>query len=85
MIANIKEFDNKLGENSMERHHLAEQIQISVSELNKKLETVEGDFLLSEMVKIAQIMKMNAEEFISIFFGEKVSFNENSDQKPESA
>ncbi len=77
MIANVKEFEKKLIDNDLNRKLLAKEMHISPTTLTTKLEKEEGDFKLSEMIAIAQITKMNEQEFILIFFGEKLSFNEN--------
>lgn len=78
MIANVKEFEKKLIDNDLNRKLLAEKMHISPATLTTKLEKPEGDFKLSEMVTIAQITRMNEREFLFIFFGEKLSFNESS-------
>ena len=78
MIANVKEFEKKLIDNDLNRKLLAKEMHISPTTLTTKLEKEEGDFKLSEMIAIAQITKMNEREFILIFFGEKLSFNESS-------
>ena len=77
MIANVKEFEKKLIDNDLNRKLLAKEMHISPTTLTTKLEKEEGDFKLSEMIAIAQITKMNEQEFILIFFGENLSFNEN--------
>ena len=78
MIANVKEFEKKLIDNDLTRKLLAEKMHISPATLTTKLENPEGDFKLSEMVTIAQITRMNEREFLFIFFGEKLSFNESA-------
>ena len=78
MIANVKEFEKKLIDNDLNRKLLAEKMHISPTTLTTKLEKPEGDFKLSEMVTIAQITRMNEREFLLIFFGEKLSFNEST-------
>ena len=78
MIANVREFEKKLIDNDLNRKLLAEKIHISPTTLTTKLDKPEGDFKLSEMIAIAQETKMNEREFLFIFFGEKLSFDENS-------
>lgn len=77
MIANVKEFEKKLIDNDLNRKLLAKEMKISPATLTAKLEKPEGEFKLSEMVTIAQVTKMSEREFIFIFFGEKLSFNES--------
>lgn len=78
MIANVKEFEKKLIDNDLNRKQLAAKMDISPVTLTTKLEKSEGEFKLSEMIAIAQITRMNEREFLCIFFGEKLSLNENT-------
>ena len=77
MIANVKEFEKKLIDNDLNRKLLAKKMKISPATLTAKLDKPEGEFKLSEMVTIAQVTRMSEQEFIFIFFGEKLSFNES--------
>ena len=77
MVANIKEFEKKLIDNDLNRKKLAEKVKMSPSTLTNKIEKPESDFKLSEMVEIANKLNMSQIEFIGIFFGEKLSFNES--------
>lgn len=85
MIANVKEFEKKLIDNDLNRKLLAKEMKISPTTLTTKLEKPDGDFKLSEMVAIAQITRMSEKEFIYIFFGEKLSFNESPGSQAQAA
>jgi predicted transcriptional regulator len=77
MVASVKEFEKKLIDNDLNRKKLAEEIGMTPTTLTSKVEKSDSDFKLSEMVVIANKLHMNQEEFILIFFGEKLSFNES--------
>ncbi len=80
MIANIEEFERKLVDNELNRKQLAEKMCLPASVLTAKLEGNEEDFMLSEMVTIAQITQMSEAEFMLIFFDEKLSLNERNEK-----
>lgn len=81
MIANIKEFEKKLIDKELNRRKLAEMVALSPSTLTCKLDSPERDFKMRELVQIANLLNLTKEEFLYIFFGEKLSFNERYDKQ----
>lgn len=70
-MSNIAKLKGKIAEKEMNQSQFAKAIGISRATISRKLQT--GDFTIKEAERIVEVLNLNQEEAIDIFFSSIVA------------
>ena len=67
MVNNIAKFKGKMVENGYTMETLSTKMEMTPQTLSKKIQSLDGEFSISESVKIANYLNLDEKEYLYFF------------------
>lgn len=67
MVNNVAKFKGKMVENGYTMETLSSKMGMTPQTLSKKIQTLDGEFLISESVQISNYLNLTEEEYLYFF------------------
>ena len=67
MVNNVAKFKGKMVENGYTMETLASKMNMTPQTLSKKIQSLDGEFLVSESVSISNLLNFTEEEYLYFF------------------
>lgn len=67
MVNNIAKFKGKMVENGYTMETLSSKLGMTPQTLSKKIQSEDGEFLISESVLVSNLLNFNEEEYLYFF------------------
>lgn len=75
MVQNINKLKGKIVENGLSAEIFASKLGLCDVTVRNKINKENSDFSIGESLKVKEILNLSTEDYLDIFFGQKLEFN----------
>lgn len=75
MVKNINKLKGKITEGEYTMKSLSQAIGMSDATIRRKISSQDNEFSVGESWKIKQLLNLSMDDYLDIFFGEKLELN----------